>query len=69
MYLADVFTVPASLAGLPALSVPSGFAAGGLPVGMQFIGPDDSEPLLFRLARVVERAAGVAGRRPAAAVP
>jgi aspartyl-tRNA(Asn)/glutamyl-tRNA(Gln) amidotransferase subunit A len=68
MYLADVFTVPASLAGLPALSVPSGFASGGLPVGMQFIGPDDSEPLLFRLARVVEATAGVAGRRPVAAV-
>ncbi|HUM03504.1 MAG TPA: amidase family protein, partial [Thermoanaerobaculia bacterium] len=64
MYLADVFTVPASLAGLPAVSVPSGFSKGGLPVGMQFVGPADSEPLLFRLARGVEAAAGVSGRRP-----
>ena len=69
MYLADVFTVPPSLAGLPAVSVPAGFSAGGLPVGMQFVGPADSEPLLFRLARAVEGAAGVAGRRPPGAVP
>jgi aspartyl-tRNA(Asn)/glutamyl-tRNA(Gln) amidotransferase subunit A len=68
MYLADVFTVPASLAGIPAVSVPAGFSAEGLPIGMQFIGPDDSEPLLFALARVVERVADVAGRRPPGAV-
>jgi aspartyl-tRNA(Asn)/glutamyl-tRNA(Gln) amidotransferase subunit A len=69
MYLADVFTVPPSLAGLPALSVPAGFSAEGLPIGMQLVGPADSEPLLFRLARVVEAAAGVSGRRPPGAVP
>jgi len=68
MYLADVFTVPASLAGLPALSVPAGLSREGLPVGMQFVGPADSEPLLFRLARAVEAASGVAGRRPPDAV-
>jgi aspartyl-tRNA(Asn)/glutamyl-tRNA(Gln) amidotransferase subunit A len=68
MYLADVFTVPASLAGLPAVSVPSGFSSDQLPIGMQFIGPDDSEPLLFALSRVIEKAAGVAGRRPPGAV-
>lgn len=64
MYLADVFTVPASLAGIPAVSVPAGLSAEGLPIGMQLIGPCDSEPLLFALARAVEREAGVAGRRP-----
>jgi aspartyl-tRNA(Asn)/glutamyl-tRNA(Gln) amidotransferase subunit A len=64
MYLADIFTVPASLAGLPALSVPAGFSAEGLPIGMQLIGPADSEPLLFRIARAIEVAAGVSGRRP-----
>ena len=68
MYLADVFTVPASLAGLPALSVPAGFSSEGLPVGMQFVGPADSEPLLFALARVVEEASGAADRRPPGAV-
>ncbi len=68
MYLADVFTVPASLAGLPAISVPAGLSRDGLPVGMQLVGPGDSEPLLFRLARAIEEAAGVAGRRPPDAV-
>jgi aspartyl-tRNA(Asn)/glutamyl-tRNA(Gln) amidotransferase subunit A len=68
MYLADVFTVPASLAGLPAVSVPSGFSSAGLPIGMQLIGPAGSEPLLFRLARSVEAASGVSGLRPPAAV-
>jgi aspartyl-tRNA(Asn)/glutamyl-tRNA(Gln) amidotransferase subunit A len=55
MYLADVFTVPASLAGLPAVSVPAGFSRAGLPVGMQLVGPAGSEPLLFSAARAVER--------------
>ncbi len=68
MYLADVFTVPASLAGLPAVSVPAGFSEEGLPVGMQLIGPADAEPLLFALARVVEEASGAAQRRPPGAV-
>lgn len=68
MYLADVFTVPASLAGLPAVSVPSGLSSSGLPLGMQLIGPADSEPLLFALARTVEERAGVVGVRPPGAV-
>jgi aspartyl-tRNA(Asn)/glutamyl-tRNA(Gln) amidotransferase subunit A len=55
MYLADVFTVPASLAGLPALSVPAGLSREGLPIGMQLVGPAGSEPLLFAFAREVER--------------
>jgi aspartyl-tRNA(Asn)/glutamyl-tRNA(Gln) amidotransferase subunit A len=62
MYLADVFTVPPSLAGLPALSVPAGHAPGGLPVGMQLTGPSGSEPLLLALARVVERGTEPGGR-------
>jgi aspartyl-tRNA(Asn)/glutamyl-tRNA(Gln) amidotransferase subunit A len=68
MYLADVFTVPPSLAGLPAVSVPSGFSRDGLPIGMQLIGPGDSEPLLFALARVLEEASGVLARRAPGAV-
>jgi aspartyl-tRNA(Asn)/glutamyl-tRNA(Gln) amidotransferase subunit A len=54
MYLADVFTVPANLAGLPAISVPCGLAS-GLPVGLQLVGPPFDEPTLLRLARAVER--------------
>jgi len=68
MYLADVFTVPASLAGLPAVSVPSGFSRDGLPIGMQLIGPGDSEPFLFALARVLEDASGALARRAPGAV-
>ena len=66
MYLADVFTVPASLAGLPALSVPAGFSRDRLPIGMQLAGPGGSEPLLLALGREIERAAGAWGRPPGA---
>lgn len=64
MYLSDVFTVPASLAGLPALSVPAATSREGLPIGMQLVGPADSEPLLFRLGSAIEEAAGVADLSP-----
>jgi aspartyl-tRNA(Asn)/glutamyl-tRNA(Gln) amidotransferase subunit A len=68
MYLADVFTVPASLAGLPAVSVPTGFSGDGLPIGMQLVGPGDAEPLLFALARVLEEGSGALLRRAPGAV-
>lgn len=54
MYLADVMTVPASLAGLPAISVPAGVSTGGLPIGVQFIGPRKSDAGLIALARQME---------------
>ena len=54
MYLSDVFTVPASLAGLPAVSVPCGRTAAGLPVGFQITGPPLGEAPALRLARAVE---------------
>ena len=54
MYKDDVFTIPASLAGLPALSIPCGFA-GHLPVGMQLIGPHFAEGLLLTLAEAFQR--------------
>jgi aspartyl-tRNA(Asn)/glutamyl-tRNA(Gln) amidotransferase subunit A len=66
MYLADVFTVPPSLAGLPALSVPAGLSRDRLPIGVQLAGPAGSEPLLLTLGREVERAAGEWGRPPGA---
>ncbi len=56
MYLNDVFAVPANLAGLPGLSVPAGFTAAGLPVGLQLIGRAFDEATLLRAARAYERA-------------
>jgi len=60
MYLSDVFTIPTNLAGDPAISVPFGSGAGGLPVGVQLLGPGRSEAQLFAAARVLEMANGVA---------
>ena len=54
MYLADVFTVGASLAGLPALSVPCGFTPAGLPVGLQLMGRPFDESTLLRVADAYE---------------
>jgi aspartyl-tRNA(Asn)/glutamyl-tRNA(Gln) amidotransferase subunit A len=57
MYLNDVFTVPADLAGLPAVSVPAGLSPEGLPLGLQVIGRAFDEATVLRVADVVERAA------------
>lgn len=56
MYLADIMTVSASLAGLPAISVPAGNTSDGLPVGVQLIGPQKSDATLLALARTMEAA-------------
>lgn len=55
MYLSDIFTVTANLAGIPGLSVPIGFE-NGLPVGMQILGPQFSESLLFQIGNPYEQA-------------
>ncbi len=55
MYLADVFTVGAPLAGLPALSVPCGLTGSRLPVGLQLIGRSFDEATLLRAADAFER--------------
>ncbi len=54
MYLNDVYAVPASLAGTPALSLPVGTDAGGLPIGLQLMGPLLGEATLLRAARALE---------------
>lgn len=54
MYLADIMTVPPSLAGLPALSVPAGTSGNGLPIGVQLIGARKSDAALMALARSME---------------
>ena len=68
MYLNDVFTVPASLAGLPALSVPAGLSLGGLPLGLQIIGRAFDEETVLRAGAAIERAAGF-DTRPSRLVP
>jgi len=57
MYLMDVFTVPSSLAGLPGISVPTGLAADGLPLGLQVIGKSYDEATIFQVAETLEKAA------------
>lgn len=56
MYLSDIYTVSANLAGVPAISVPSGLSKQGLPIGVQLVGNFWSEPLLLNLASVYETA-------------
>ncbi|MBT6093315.1 MAG: Asp-tRNA(Asn)/Glu-tRNA(Gln) amidotransferase subunit GatA, partial [Rhodospirillaceae bacterium] len=58
MYLNDVFTVPASMAGLPAISVPAGLDSSGLPLGLHLIGRAFDEVTLFRAAQALEERAG-----------
>lgn len=57
MYLNDVFTVPASMAGVPGMSVPAGLDAQGLPLGLQIIGRSWDEETVLRASHVIERAA------------
>ena len=58
MYLADIYTVTGSLAGLPGISVPCGKLAGGLPVGLQIFAPAFAEARVLQLARAFEQAGG-----------
>ena len=64
MYLGDVFTVSANLTGLPAVSVPAGFTATGLPIGLQLVGRAFDEATLLRLGHAYENAAGWNRHRP-----
>ena len=64
-YLADVFTLPASLAGLPGLSLPAGFGEGGMPVGLQLIGNYFAEGKLLNAAHRFQQATDFHLQRPA----
>jgi len=66
MYLADLLTIPANLAGLPAISLPCGFDADGLPIGLQLIAGVLQEPRLLQVAHAYEQEASVMASRPAA---
>ena len=56
MQYADLLTVPANHAGIPALSIPAGLDSAGLPIGVQWMGPDFSEATLLRIGRAYEQA-------------
>lgn len=58
MYLNDIFTTPANLAGLPSVAVPSGMDDQGLPLSLQVMGPPFGEAMMFRVARAFEREVG-----------
>jgi aspartyl-tRNA(Asn)/glutamyl-tRNA(Gln) amidotransferase subunit A len=58
MYLNDLFTVPANLAGVPAASIPAGLDANGLPLGLQVIGKPFDEETVFAVSAAIEQAAG-----------
>jgi aspartyl-tRNA(Asn)/glutamyl-tRNA(Gln) amidotransferase subunit A len=64
MYLEDVFTLPANLAGIPGIAFPVGFDAEGLPIGMQLNAPRLAEGLLLRAADAYQRATDWHTRRP-----
>lgn len=64
MYLNDVFTVPASLAGIPGASVPAGLSGEGLPLGLQVLTKRWDEETMFRVCQVLEDAASFPGLKP-----
>jgi len=64
MYLSDIFTLSANLAGIPGMSVPCGFSSGGLPIGIQLMGKHFSEEMLFKVAYNFEQATDFHSRKP-----
>ncbi len=63
MYLTDVFTISANMAGIPGMSIPCGFSSNNMPVGMQILGGHFREETLLTIASVYERAADFSARR------
>jgi aspartyl-tRNA(Asn)/glutamyl-tRNA(Gln) amidotransferase subunit A len=64
MYLTDIFTNPANLAGIPGISVPCGFSGDGLPIGLQLMGPPFGEPVVLQVAYAYEQATDFHVRKP-----
>ncbi|MHB8138266.1 MAG: Asp-tRNA(Asn)/Glu-tRNA(Gln) amidotransferase subunit GatA [Smithellaceae bacterium] len=65
MYLSDIFTISTNLAGIPGISVPCGFTAAGLPIGVQFLAGHFEEGKLLQIASAYENNAVIEKRRPA----
>lgn len=64
MYLSDIYTIPANLAGLPAISIPCGFSSGNLPIGLQILAKAFDEETIFRAAYSFEQATDFHTRKP-----
>ena len=64
MYLSDIFTISTNLAGIPGISVPCGFTAAGLPIGVQFLAGHFEEGKLLQIASAYEKNAAIEKRRP-----
>ncbi len=64
MYLSDIFTISANLAGVPAISIPCGFTSEGLPVGLQIIGKPFDEEMILRIAHAYEQSTDWHKRKP-----
>ena len=64
MYLSDIYTIAANLAGIPGISVPCGFDDIGLPIGLQILGPAFEEHNLLRIARMFEKVTDWHVKRP-----
>jgi aspartyl-tRNA(Asn)/glutamyl-tRNA(Gln) amidotransferase subunit A len=64
MYLSDIFTISANLAGMPGISVPCGFSSRGLPIGLQLMGPGFGEADLLKVAYAFEQATDFHRRKP-----
>jgi aspartyl-tRNA(Asn)/glutamyl-tRNA(Gln) amidotransferase subunit A len=64
MYLSDIFTISANLAGIPGISVPCGFSSLGLPIGLQLLGPPFGEAEILQAAYAFEQATDFHRRRP-----
>ncbi|MEI7639740.1 MAG: amidase family protein, partial [Syntrophus sp. (in: bacteria)] len=59
MYLSDIFTISANMAGIPGISIPCGFTGDGLPIGLQFLSGHFQEGTLIQAAAVYEKTAGM----------
>jgi aspartyl-tRNA(Asn)/glutamyl-tRNA(Gln) amidotransferase subunit A len=66
MYLSDIYTIAVNLAGLPGMSLPCGFGAGGMPVGLQLIGPWFGEAKMLNVAHRYQQATDWHRQAPAA---
>jgi len=64
MYLSDIYTIPANLAGLPAMSIPCGFTKAGLPIGMQILAKAFDEEAIFRTAYTFEQSTDFHKKKP-----